>query len=388
MASVSPASPEKLSNDLYQDGVCVIPVFSEDPVRLSTISTMFQSICENAPELLPLTETNNKHWRFVLGGVGYIPFASVMYHPEIRALYKEAFETAINLDIFKTWKENRFTVDEINSPGKIRVGLLPDRALYRFPDQIVDENGKWHRDIAPYLNSENQDICFGGWVNLNYNTTQYFKCYKGSHNETHEIYQKLQTTNRNDNNGIGFSNFKTKEDQKALKDNWKTMGGPIIEIPPGHMVIFRENIIHVVMKNPPMTNPMLRIHLGFLVSTNHIPLHDRSLSIRQAELQRQREKGKGKGNISEIDQNRLTPLRDLFAKQALIPVRSGQGTGTYSPMNLFGRNKLHVERLTSYYIPECVDPHTGYVSKYLPSLEKLNMMHIPMSADELAMYFC
>lgn len=345
---------------LYEEGYCVIPIFSSE--NMESLSQQFSKTCEEAKELKPVDEIGEERFRFCLGGVGYIPLPSVFYHPFVRSLYAEAYKKAQDLKIFEFYKSKAFSENDMKD---VTCKLVPDRPLYRFPDQVVCETGKWHRDIAPKLGPENEDVCFGGWVNLNFDKNQHFKAYKQSHQSNHPIVNRLSCEQEK---RIGFSNFK-KEDQTVLRDNWELFGGGLITIPPGHMLIFRESLIHVVKKNPPINTPILRIHTSFLLSTNPVPLFDRP----DLEDLRRKKKVCCKKMI------------EYFREQRMLPVRSGQLTPTYTIFNTWGKNKEQLIRLSNHYISDCTDK-SGIIKKYLPSLEELNLLHDPLSNDEIEMY--
>ena len=332
-------------------GFVVIEVFS--PNQINDISQEFLRIAINAPELNP----NITHNRFVMGGVGYCPFASVAYHPLIRHINRSVYQKALPVFLPLLQKDET-----------LLLSMLPDRPLVRFPIQTVDEKGKWHQDDA--ANALDNDNCYGGWINLNFNETQYFKAIPGTHKPDHPIFQHLDQKN---GGRRGFADFKSKKDFEFLENYWKTNIGKknLIPIPPGHLLIFRETLIHTVFKNPKTNNCILRLHTSFNISPNPIPLHDRNIEKKYAR----------------------EPIREYFRKQHVVPVRSGQETPVYSPMNLYPKNKPQVEELSTHYIDLCKDNHTGLVLRFLPSMSVLEEfskgeipMHPPMTDDEIALF--
>lgn len=363
-----------LAEQLFLTGVVILPIFTND--ELKEISPSFQDICLHPAEMKHISE-RQPCTRLALGGVGYVPCPSVFYHPVIRGMYKKTYDTVIDSGILNHYKNQRFKEGEITWTS-----LVPDRPLYRFVDQIVDENGKWHRDIAPKVSpDETIDICFGGWVNLNQNITQQFKCYLGTHRSDlhHPIYEKISSTGDLPNDGkVGFSSFNDKN-QKVLKACFDTMGN-IVNIPPGHLLIFRESLIHIVKKNIGDTDPIMRIHTSFLISSNPVPLHDRE-NIHQSGHKRKRS-----SSLKSNDSDEKIDLMTLFQNQAMIPVRSGQHTPTYSSFNLFPKSLPKLTELSNQYSSSCHD-NNNRVLKFLPSLKELNLMHPDMTLSELQMYF-
>ena len=335
------------ATDLQTLGYVVFPVFDADEMK--SISQEFVRISMNAPELQPHATPK----RLVMGAVGYVPLASMVYHPFFRKINERVYEKAKQL--FTTLAKGENTL----------FSMLPDRLLMRFPDQKVDEKGKWHQDDA--ANATENDECYGGWVNLNHDETQYFKCLPGTHKPHHELFEKLE---QKDGGRRGYANFRSKDDYELLENFWKTEGKRLVDIPPGHVLVFRETLIHTVFKNPPTDNYILRQHVSFLLSDHPsaVPLHDRPTNKKFAKRPK---------------------LIKYFKDQAIVPVRSGQETPVYSPFNLFPGSKRALEDLSSHYIEAC--KKDGLVKRFLPSMKELEnasgvAMHDPMTEDEIALY--
>ena len=316
-------------NSLTYNGYIVLPIFSEnEEYNLAFYENEFLRTAMQSPEL----QHKMEHNRFVLGGVGYVPFASLWYSEIVRRITAEVYH--------KVLEQNPFDINENKY-----FCMLPDRPLVRFPGQAVVEKGKWHQDDA--ANSvDGTDLIYGGWVNLNSDVTQYFKAIPGTHNPNHPIFNTLEQKNGGKR---GYSDFKSKKDQTYLTNYWKNEVKNLIEIPPGHVLIFQENLIHTVFPNPPINKPLLRLHTSFNISSSKIPLHDRPT---QPKHQKKRK------------------IKSLFEDQEMIPVRSGQHTPLYSPFNLFPNNVHAVDELSSHYIECC--KKNGRVKRFLPSMKEMN----------------
>ena len=322
-------------------GFCVVEIFSQNEIL--EISNQFLDICLNSPEM----KKNMVHDRFVMGGVGYCPFASVWYHPLIRSVTKKIYDKVLEKKIFPELKKD----DKYFS-------MLPDRPLVRFPSQKVDEKGKWHQDDS--ANAITGDDIYGGWLNLNHNETQYFKCIPGTHRIDHTIFNNLSQKN---GERRGYSDFKSKNDQKFLSNYWNSEIKELVTIPPGHILIFQENMIHTVFPNPNTQNCILRLHPSFMISDHKTILHDRKNKIK---------------------------LLDLFKNQENVPVRSGQKTPVYSPFNLYPKNISSLKSLSNHYI-DCCKNENGIVKRFLPSLKEISQksgvsMHPEMTSDEIQYY--
>lgn len=332
-------------NFLTENGYIVIPVFPEKERGL--LEQEFIRTALQAPEL----NANMEHTRFVMGGVGYVPFASLWYSEVVRYITQAVYHAVLEQNPFEI-KEDEYLC------------MLPDRPLMRFPGQAVIEKGKWHQDDA--ANSiDGTDLIYGGWANINSDVTQYFKAIPGTHNPNHQIFNALEQKNGGKR---GYSDFKSKTDQKYLSEYWKKEVKTLIEIPPGHVLIFQENLIHTVFPNPPIDKPLLRLHTSFNVTSSEVPLHDRPT---QAKHRKNRK------------------ISALFEDQEMVPVRSGQHTPLYSPFNLFPNSVHLVDELSAHYIECC--KKNGRVKRFLPSMKEMNAkesvkMRRKMDANEMKYY--
>lgn len=126
----------------------------------------------------------------------------------------------------KTVRDLRLEIFNQISPSLEKEGfkkeLLIDRLMVR-PAGKTPSAESWHRDEA--ATAKDGDLIFGGWVNLD-DFPSSFVCVPGSHKGV---------TGHN-----GFSKF-NKEDSEKFKQLKKT-----VKIPPGHVLIFNEKIVHCV----------------------------------------------------------------------------------------------------------------------------------------------
>lgn len=114
----------------------------------------------------------------------------------------------------------------------------------------------------------------------------------------------------------------------------------------GHILIFNERMIHTVMKNGETDGALKRFHTSFVISSCDIALHNRQCDFHLAgQLVGMKHKKK--------DKNEKT-LIDYFAEQRIVPVRSGQGTPTYSNEHIRFHGKK-IESLSLIYADHCLD---------------------------------
>ena len=109
----------------------------------------------------------------------------------------------------------------------------------------------WHRDVTPASALEPGDEVYGGWLNLDLVQDQYVSCIPGSH--------------------LGV-------DPRSLKSGFASLSkeaidtiGPFrtkIRIPPGHMVIFPQYILHEVVSTKAKYD-MMRLFQGWRTTTGN-----------------------------------------------------------------------------------------------------------------------
>ena len=177
---------------------------------------------------VPLKENQKKQdlciftpWTF-----GAMGFPSSFHHPFIRKLRYLCYQKV--KPILKQYFQQHY------------IQTLFDRLCYRIcPNKIKGET--WHRDVAPNLPEIPEGIIFGGWLNLD-SKPQNFNCIPGSQLETTENF--------------GFVRSDTQENRK------------IVTIPPGHAIIFFQNILHEVAPTK-SKEPSAKLFLGFRVSKSN-----------------------------------------------------------------------------------------------------------------------
>lgn len=244
-----------LAQQLIHTGLCLFPCFNLH--ETAHRRQLFMDHLASLPEFKPAATD------YAYGGFSGINMASSLHHPTIRQLRAEVH--ARLLLFFKTVAIHTL------APVPCNLEQLFDRALYRiFSKQAATDTV--HRDECTLALPG--DYILGGWLNLD-STTQTFSCLPGSH---------LLGVNP----GGGFAKIKDKEEIKHYNQHKQR-----VDVPPGHLLLFFENIKHDVCATP-VTNPlgMARLFFGWRLTDSTIPLIPNILSL--------------------IDQ------------EALIPLKSGQ----------------------------------------------------------------
>lgn len=208
------------------EGYQVIPCIV--PEKINEVRYKLMEVFKDFPEYLPNAS------EYVLGGFAALGNPASFHHPYIRELRNLGFQTAIN-SIPQTHKYKQ---------------MLFDRVLYRKKGQKAQPES-WHRDITP--NRDPEDIIYQCWINLD-QENQYLSAVPGSHN--------AETGSQ-----TGFAKIE-KKDHEILKASSKK-----IAIPPGHIIMFNQNLIHEILATPAKKD-MLRIYFGLRYTNTETPLFD------------------------------------------------------------------------------------------------------------------
>ncbi len=261
------------------EGVMVIP----GPKHLNNCNP-FLNILRYAPEFLdhsgPLT----------LGGFGALGIPSSFHHPDIR------FMRTLIYDLVKP---------QLKGTHK-NLELLFDRVSVRRPNTSISKES-WHRDICP--NAKEGDVILGGWINLDPIGTppQYFSCSPGSQIDIEK--------------NTGF----VKEKEPSSKK--------VYEIPPGHIILFHQNILHEIKPQKNKTFSY-RLYLGWRLTNHEDPLFDNDSIIKH---------------------------------QSLPYLPSGQLPPMYAKLH-WVNHKHMIEEISNRIKCHYKDPHTGFVFREIKFL--------------------
>lgn len=252
---------KRLAKRLKRKGYVVVEsdVFNADSV--AEWRNEFLNTLDSFPEFLDTTTT------YVGGGFAALGNPASFHNPFVRRMRQWAMATL--LPVFRRLCPTR----------KYKLEQIHDRMLYRRAGEKPTAES-WHRDEAP--SALDTDHTFGGWVNLDHES-QFFSCVPGSHHVER-----------------GQGGFATIPKEEAEIYNQMKLRGAIqpIEIPPGHILIFYEHILHEV-ESTEKTVDSCRLFLGWRLTTASTPLIDHRSFDAQDLMQR-------------------------LHSQAIMPLKSGQ----------------------------------------------------------------
>jgi hypothetical protein len=188
----------------------------------------------------------------IMGGFGAYGNPTSFHHPEIRQIRKIVYNYL-------------FPSFQTHFKGK-NIEMLLDRFAKRAKGtQPTAES--WHRDVTDSKIKLDDDNIYGGWINLDPpgSDPQSFSCVPGTHKDKH--------TNK------GFARI-DKNDIDEYKNRKK-----VYSIPPGHMIMFNQDIIHEVFPKKSKFDSY-RLFCGWRVTSGYEPLYDNSLVFEEQGIPR------------------------------------------------------------------------------------------------------
>lgn len=239
---------------LQKDGYIVVPALDRQVLIL--IREQLQTEMMSMPEF----KNGMKCFvdGFVMGGFSALGNPSSFHLQSVRLL--RLWIQNVAFDIFK------------DAMPEYKLEQIVDRLLYRPRSKKVSRES-WHRDETPV-----SDPIFGGWVNLDFKD-QYFSGCPGTH---------LDMSSQGGFNKIPKDQFQKYEKLKKS-----------ICIPPGHLFIFYEHMVHEVK---PSKNEILRLFMGWRLTKSNKSIHG-------------------------------DKLKYYLQNQAAIPVKSGQKAAMYASLH-------------------------------------------------------
>lgn len=324
-----PISPsvENYCRILHEEGVVAIPVLSKDELKYFS-SSLIKEI-NNFPEYLPgLSDISKGDRMLVMGGFGALGNPSSLHNLTSGRLRLLMQNHAI--EFFRAYMYKYL------SKGK-RLEQLVDRLSVRVKGTSTTKES-WHRDVAPLKKDFQDDLVFGGWVNLD-TKSQYFSCVPKTH---HEKTKK--------------AGFVQEEKQDELEKKYRGVSKKV-ECPPGHWIFFFQNIMHEVLAIKQKDNISLKQYFGWRITEDTEPLFP--------------------DNISKMKDH------------GLPQIPSGQTPWMYGPShNQYHQSKL-IEWSNKNFKKECLVEKTKktgekytVVNRFLPSLKEMGLDIYPEYTSE------
>ena len=252
------------AEDLHRHGVVTVPVFENASARAAWEARVWQAM-----DAFPEYKRRGRDVQRVLGGFGALGNPSSFHHPTVQALRVQV-KRDVSTPLFTRFRRR----------AGLRLEVLYDRLCVRADafGKVTEES--WHRDIydGPKYGLRTlppEDEIFGGWINLSAHT-QRFVGLVGSHAgpEAREAQRR----------GGGFATLTEaqmraeKVDARLEAQAGRTFGSVRADanghllVPPGHMLIFFQRLLHSVAGGKQPQEPQLRLFFGHRLTTETTPL--------------------------------------------------------------------------------------------------------------------
>ena len=218
-------------------GVCVIPTQFADSANLERVQKEFWQMMRESPELLSHAKIeHDDDWKPSLGGFAALGNPSSFHHNFARKIREIA--------LFEVLR-----ADALPLKGR-KLEKTFDRMMLRRPCETPTAE-LVHRDVAK--KAKKGDDVFGGWLNIS-SSDQRFLCCPRTHTEVGD-------------DNTGFALLTTPKLRKHYKSQIRK-----VVIPPGHMMVFYERLVHEVASTNDAQDNVLRCHVGFRVTDDEEPL--------------------------------------------------------------------------------------------------------------------
>ena len=222
---------------LVRRGAVAMPFLM--PADLENMHERFEETLRTFPEYAHPARADT---RYVLGGFGALGNAASFHNPLVRELRWRAHENVHELFSFlHAAGETRLTNDH-------RVHVIVDRMRVLTHDAAIGVE-TWHRDRTPAHLTLPDDLIFGGWINLDLTRTQYLSAIPGSHRDP-----GVTTA------GNGFERVDT--DAAKARHDALPAADRAIAVPPGHLLVFYQELLHQVLPRHPISARKLAANPG------------------------------------------------------------------------------------------------------------------------------
>ena len=285
---------DQSGEDLSKLGVAVIPVFDEVGRK------HWQQRIFDAMDDFPEYKQSQKgpQVQRVLGGFGALGNPSSFHHPEVRVFRRMRKKLAFR-PVMASFVKHAFQggtdvmdvmdVTDVMDVMDVMIECLFDRICVRCEDFNRPVAESWHRDIygaekyklRPLPNSlpgGKADILFGGWTNLDHRE-QMFVGLLSTHNESTAGKAGFSEFSKHEIQSFKFNERLQSQSNRRFGHTVHTDERGYIRVPPGHCILFQQQLIHSVVSGSQPDTPALRIFHGVRLTGETVPLFDISSAI-------------------------------------------------------------------------------------------------------------
>ena len=356
---------------LANNGVVVIPVF--DAETLVEMNTSVWGEMGDFPEYNQAIPAKER--KFVLGGFGALGNPSSFHTPSVRDIRKQ-----LSHQVFRPLSR-----EFVSQKGWSKDGMcfeqLFDRICIRSHTQGKPSAEAWHRDVFEPEKTDAETVVhdigegepapiFGGWLNLNQkgggDRDQYLLGIKGTH-DTPDAVDAVRS-------GGQFASFSKEaileqdfagqlKAQSEIQDAFAPCDKRgRIRVPPGHIIIFQQGLVHSVAGGKQPLQPSLRLFTGFRICAGGKELFPHKME------------GMLTGAPMKIPSGQVPPMFSAnhysFFQKAHLPFQ-GWGEKTFKQGVLFKRKTKADEK--EYFTPGSQDDGRANKRRCMTSLKAYGM---------------
>jgi hypothetical protein len=272
--------PPAAGADLAQYGVAVVRAF-DDVGRRHWNERLFRAM-DDFPEYRLRGPTVQR----VLGGFGALGNPSSFHHPEVR-VFRRMRKKLLLRPVMAAFARQTFGEGRCD---EVRMESLFDRLCVRCEDFHRPVAEAWHRDIygaAAYklrplphtLPGGAADLLFGGWTNLDHRE-QRFVGLLSTHREAVTRGQSgFAEFSKADVQKFRFNERLLQQADRRFGHTLHTDAKGHVRVPPGHAILFQQELVHSVVSGPQPETPALRVFHGVRLTTETVPLFDVAAAI-------------------------------------------------------------------------------------------------------------
>lgn len=248
---------------------------------------------------------------------------------------------------------------------KYRVEALFDRLCVRCKKFGAPGQESWHRDSYDFKKYQSStdathlkplvkgDVLFGGWINCNSvkedeeDRNQYFSCVPGTQDSIDDVdFEDDDGAAKERDTGGDGGGFNVVRDVARMTsyESAKRM----VVVPPGHVLIMQQSLVHEIAKSVPGTIPSIRLFLGHRLTKSKEPLFDETTIWIQDQA------------VPRIPSGQHPPM---FSSNHYAAVLKGGALATwgekmFKPEFLHTRITVSAGRSLTYKVPSAF-PHRG-----------------------------
>lgn len=271
---------DEAAEDLATLGVAVVRAFDE--IGRAHWEERIYAAMDEFPEY----KLRGRDVQRVLGGFGALGNPSSFHHPTVRT-FRRMRKKLLFRPLFAAYALRQYGAEDARA--RVKLEALFDRLCVRCERFNRPVAEAWHRDIygaekyklralPATLPGAAEDLLFGGWTNMDHRE-QRFVGLLATHRDAHTP-------------GKGFAEFSAAEiakyrfperlqaqADKRFGRTIRTDAKGYVRVPPGHCVLFQQQLVHSVVSGPQPETPALRVFHGLRLTGETVPLFDVAAAV-------------------------------------------------------------------------------------------------------------